>query len=89
MRLSEFFGLAVRTESGRRLGRVHDVRGELRDSKLRVTGLVVGELGLLERVGIGAPDTAARIRSHDFVPWSDVVRADRGGIVVRDSAKPR
>jgi sporulation protein YlmC with PRC-barrel domain len=82
MRLSEVLGLPVRTEDGESLGHVHDVRAELRPRTLRVTGLVVGQTGLLERLGIGAPESAARIRTHDVVPWSSVVRLDRGGVVV-------
>ena len=55
VRLSDLLGLHVRDESGRRLGSVHDVRGELTPRALRATGLVLGRLGLLERLGIGAP----------------------------------
>jgi hypothetical protein len=53
MRLSELLNREVVSESGRRLGRVHDVRGELVEGRLRVTGLVAGKLGILERYGIG------------------------------------
>jgi sporulation protein YlmC with PRC-barrel domain len=84
MRLSEMLGLVVRTESGEELGRVHDVRAQLKSRSLKVTGLVVGGLGLLERLGLGAPETSGRIRTHDVVSWNAVVRADRRGIVVRD-----
>jgi sporulation protein YlmC with PRC-barrel domain len=84
VRLSELLGLSVRTESGDSLGRVHDVRGELTPRTLKVTGLVVGELGLLERLGLGAPTSEARLRTRDVVSWGDVVRADRRGVVVRD-----
>jgi sporulation protein YlmC with PRC-barrel domain len=84
MRLSEMLGLVVRTESGEELGRVHDVRAQLTSRSLKVTGLVVGGLGLLERLGLGAPETSGRIRTHDVVSWNAVVRADRRGIVVRD-----
>jgi hypothetical protein len=63
---------------------VHDVRAELTQTSLRVTGLCVGNLALLERLGIGAPKSGQRIRGHDVVPWSAVVRADRRGVVVRD-----
>ena len=87
MRLSDFLGLDVRTESGERLGRVHDVRGELSSSSLRITGLVVGRLGLLERLGLGAPGSRSRLRVQDAVPWSAVVRADRRGVVVRDGTE--
>ena len=89
MKLSELLGASVHTESGDRLGHVHDVRGELTASSLRITGLVVGSVGLLERLGLGAPESQDRIRAHDEVPWSAVVRADRRGVVVRDGTKPR
>ena len=84
MRLSDLLGLDVHTVSGEHLGHVHDVRAELTPRTLKLTGLVVGRVGLLERLGIGAGSHRARVRSHDVVPWSDVVRADRGGVVVRD-----
>jgi sporulation protein YlmC with PRC-barrel domain len=83
MRLSDLLGVPVRTESGESLGRVHDVRAELGARSLRVTGLVVGGLGVLERLGLGAPRTPLRVRTSDVVPWSAVVRADRRGVVVR------
>jgi sporulation protein YlmC with PRC-barrel domain len=89
MKLSDLLGASVHTESGERLGHVHDVRAELTASSLRITGLVVGGFGLLERLGLGAPESQDRIRSHDVVPWSAVVRADRRGIVVRDGTEPR
>jgi sporulation protein YlmC with PRC-barrel domain len=88
MKLSELLGASVHTESGERLGHVHDVRGELTASSLRLTGLVVGTVGLLERLGIGAPESQDRIRGRDVVPWSAVVRADRRGVVVRDGTEP-
>jgi sporulation protein YlmC with PRC-barrel domain len=89
VRLSELLGREVKTEAGERLGRVHDVRGELTPRSLKVTGLVVGQFGLLERLGLGAPRSRARMAVHDLVPWSAVVRADRRGIVVRSGFKPR
>ncbi|HET9322294.1 MAG TPA: PRC-barrel domain-containing protein [Gaiellaceae bacterium] len=89
MRLTELIGLSVHTESGERLGRVYDLRAELRPRSVPVVGLVVGGLGLLERLGIGAPRSATRIRTQDLVPWSAVVRADRRGIVVRDGTTVR
>ena len=84
MRLSDLLGLSVDTESGERLGRVHDVRAELTSNEVRVTGLVVGPLGILERLGFGDPKSRALARSKDIVRWSAVVRADRRGVVVRD-----
>jgi sporulation protein YlmC with PRC-barrel domain len=81
--VSDLVGLEVQSEDGESLGRVHDVRAELRPRSLAVTGLVVGKWGLLERLGLGAPRSGVRIRSHDVVLWKDVVRADRRGVVVR------
>jgi hypothetical protein len=89
MTVADLLGLVVRTESGESLGRVFDVRGELGARSLRVTGLVVGRLGLLERIGIGAPESGQRVRGHDVVPWSAVIRADRRGVVVRDGTRPK
>lgn len=79
----------MRTESGDKLGRVHDLRGELTSRTLKVTGLCVGKVGLLERLGLGAPKSAVRLLTHDVIPWKDVIRADRRGIVVRDGTEPR
>jgi sporulation protein YlmC with PRC-barrel domain len=87
VRLSELLGLEVRTESGDSLGHVYDVRGELGARSLNVVGLVVGRRGLLERLGIAAPARRERLRTHDAVPWSAVVRADRRGVVVRDGTQ--
>jgi len=78
--LTSLLARKVVTESGRSLGRCHDLRGELTASKLRVTGLCVGGGGLLERLGIGGHDR------HRTVPWSAVVRIEGKQIVVRDDA---
>ena len=83
MNVSDLLGSRVRTENGESLGRVHDVRAELGPRSLKITGLVVGRWGVLERLGLGAPGSGVRIRSRDVVPWKDVVRADRRGVVVR------
>ena len=88
MRLSDLIGTPVRTESGESLGRLRDLRGELGPRSLRVTGLCVGGLGLLERLGVGSPKSGGRLHVHSVVPWSAVVRADRRAIVVRDGTKP-
>lgn len=88
MRLSDLLSVEVRTESGEKLGRVHDVRGELTTRSLKITGLVVGKIALLERLGFGAPESTDRIRPRDAVPWTAVVRADRRSVVVKDGTTP-
>jgi sporulation protein YlmC with PRC-barrel domain len=89
VRVSELLGLRVATESGDRLGRVHDIRAELTPRTCKVTGLVVGRIGFFERLGFGAPGSSSRLRGHDVVPWSAVIRADRRGVVVKDGTTTR
>jgi sporulation protein YlmC with PRC-barrel domain len=88
VRLSELLGVGVSTESGERLGHVHDVRADLTSRSVKVKGILVGRVGLLERLGLGAPHSTFRRHGQDLVPWTAVVRADRRGVVVRDDAKP-
>jgi sporulation protein YlmC with PRC-barrel domain len=87
--LSDLLGLEVRTESGHRCGRVHDVRAELKPRSVPVVGLVVGKLGLLERLGFGVPGSPERLRSDDLIAWSEIVRTDRRGVIVKDGAQNR
>jgi sporulation protein YlmC with PRC-barrel domain len=89
MRLSDLLNVEVRTESGERLGRLHDLRAELTSRSVKINGLCVGGGGLLERLGISSPESGGRIHVHDVVPWSAVLHADRRGIVVRDGTKPK
>ena len=87
MRLSELLNRKVVSESGQQLGRVHDVRGELVEGRLMVTGLVCGKLGILERYGIathgsGGPGQA-KVHGHPVIPWERVVHVG-SEIVIRD-----
>jgi sporulation protein YlmC with PRC-barrel domain len=87
MRLSELLSRKVVSESGLSHGEVHDVRGELEDGRLRVTGLASGSLGLLERYGVGTHGSGgpsqAKVHGHPAIPWERVVRVGPE-IVVRD-----
>jgi sporulation protein YlmC with PRC-barrel domain len=87
MRLGELLGREVVTESGERLGRVHDVQGELEEGRLRVTALVAGAPGILERVGVGAAGKGgarrAKRHGHAAIAWERVVRVGRD-VIVRD-----
>jgi sporulation protein YlmC with PRC-barrel domain len=92
MRLSELLNRKVRTESGRTLGHVHDVRAQLRGDRLLVTGVIVGQHALLEHFGIGLAQgtTGTKLRTEaDVVPWSSVVRLGSGTLVVRDGTELR
>ena len=87
MRLGELLGREVVTESGERLGRVHDVQGELEEGRLRVTALVAGAPGILERLGVGARGKGgarrAKRRGYAAIGWERVVRVGRD-VIVRD-----
>ena len=87
MRVSELLRRKVVSEAGVSHGRVHDIRGELEGSRLRVTGLACGSLGFLERYGVGTGGTGgagqAKVHGHPVIPWERVVRVG-AEIVVRD-----
>jgi sporulation protein YlmC with PRC-barrel domain len=78
--LSSLIRRQVETESGRSLGRLHDVRGELVGSKLRVTGICVGRGGWLVHLGVRSHDR------HTTIPWDSVVRIEGKRIIVRDDS---
>jgi len=80
--LSSLLRREVVTESGRSLGRLYDLRGELSTTNLRVTGLCVGRRAFLEHLGIRPQ------HPHEVIPWEAVVRIEGKRIVVRDDAKP-
>jgi sporulation protein YlmC with PRC-barrel domain len=84
--LSSIVRRKVVTESGDKLGRCYDVRGELTQSRLKVTGLVIGRQGRLEHFGIGAQASASsnRVRDGDVIPWEAIIRFEADTIVVRD-----
>ena len=70
-------GRDVVTSSGLKLGRCHDLAGELAGTGLQVAALCVGRGGYLARLGIGS-------RSHNEIDWSSVIRIEGNRIVVRD-----
>ena len=90
MRLTELLHREVRTESGRKLGHVHDVRAERRGDRLLLTGVLVGRRALLEHFGIGIADGSRgpKLRTAaNVVAWSSVVRVSEGAVVVRDGTE--
>ncbi len=90
MRLSELMTRKVVTESGRKLGHVHDVRATQRGSRLVVTGLLVGEHAFLEHFGFGMPHRQRGGKLHTkalVVPVSAVVRVAPDRVIVRDGTE--
>jgi sporulation protein YlmC with PRC-barrel domain len=94
MLLSELLRTEVRTESGRKLGHVFDVRvaRDPRSSKDRVdqtwrlTGVLVGPRGARERFGISRGRTVVPRHGRDAIAWEDVIRIDGGVLIVSDGA---
>lgn len=85
MRLSELLHCQVETESGRRLGHVHDVRATQRGGRLLITSLVVGRRAVLEHFGIGLQRARSGTKLRGgagTVPWDAVVRLSPGKVVV-------
>ena len=90
MRLSELLGRRVVTESGRKLGHVHDVRAVRRGDRLLVTAVVVGRHGVFEHFGLGVGPGRHGIKVREtanLVPWEAVVRVASGKLVVRDGTE--
>ena len=92
MRLSELLHREVVTESGRKLGHVHDVRAEQKGDRLLITAVLVGRRALLEHFGLGIGDgkQGSNLRTAaESVPWEAVVRLASGKVVVRDGTEAR
>jgi sporulation protein YlmC with PRC-barrel domain len=85
MTLGELLNRKIVTESGLKLGRVHDIRGELAGGRLEITGFATGSMGFLERLGIGTGSSATEAKAHDhaLLPWERVLRVG-ARIVLRD-----
>jgi sporulation protein YlmC with PRC-barrel domain len=90
MLLSELLHRKVETESGRRLGHVHDVRAERRSGTLVLTSVIVGRRALLEHfgIGLGRARAATKLRTGvATVPWGSVVRVTSGKVIVEDGTE--
>jgi hypothetical protein len=86
IRASDLVGCVVRTETGDKLGRVHDLRGEATaGGGWRLIGLVVGKRGILTR--LAGDGTASHGRS--YVRWHDILALDDGLVTVRSNHADR
>jgi hypothetical protein len=101
MRLSELLGAEVTDETGRALGRVHDVRlvqdgprSGSGDATFRVLGFLVGKARVGRRFGYhrAPPPGPWFLRvlfgrsTILFLPWERVAGVDRRGVVARGRA---
>jgi sporulation protein YlmC with PRC-barrel domain len=75
--LSELLGRKVVDQSGRRLGRVREVRGHWEDDAVVFDELILDSGGLRRRLrGPGGPEKQA-------IPWAQVVELEDETVVVR------
>jgi sporulation protein YlmC with PRC-barrel domain len=82
IRASDLIGCVVRSDSGERLGRVHDLRAHSVGGMWELEGLVVGRGGMIARlIGDSGPDPLVR---GDVIPWRAVTSLEDGLILVRD-----
>jgi sporulation protein YlmC with PRC-barrel domain len=82
---SDLIGCVVRTESGSKLGRVHDLRAHRDGDEWLLVGLVVGRGGMVARLGQGEGGSVGTGRVID---WPAIVGLDDGSITVRDDVDP-
>jgi hypothetical protein len=81
IRASDLIGCELRTDSGERLGRVHDLRAERVSDDWRLTALVLGRTGLSARLVGTGPEP---LISGGVVAWEAVTRLEDGLVLVRD-----
>lgn len=84
IRASDLIGSVVRTQSGDKLGRVHDLRAHADGEGWLLVGLVVGRSGMIARLGNGG---GTAVRRGRVVPWQAIVSLDDGLVTVRDEVE--
>jgi sporulation protein YlmC with PRC-barrel domain len=80
IRASDLIGCVVRTESGERVGRVHDLRARAIDGGWQLDGLIVGRGGMLARMTGSGPDPLVR---GDVIPWNAITALGSGVVRIR------
>ncbi len=86
IRASDLIGCVLQTESGKRLGRVHDLRAQAVDDSWKLVGLVVGRGGMAARLIGTSQDPLVR---GDMIPWRAVTGLKDGLVTVRDETVRR
>jgi sporulation protein YlmC with PRC-barrel domain len=81
IRASDLLGCSVRTESGAKLGRVHDLRVERAGEDWQLAGLMVGRRGMLARLTGGKGETT---HAGDIIPWESITSLQDGIVTVRN-----
>jgi hypothetical protein len=79
IRASDLIGCVVRTESGERIGRVHDLRARAVDGGWELEGLIVGRGGMIARMTGSGTDALVR---GDVIPWSAIASLSDGLVMI-------
>ena len=82
IRASDLIGCVVRSESGERVGRVHDLRAHWLDGEWRLVGVLVGGRGMVARL-VGGTDEEP-VRGGRVIPWEAITKLEDGLVTVRD-----
>ena len=90
IRASDLTGCEVRTESGERVGRVHDLRLQADGSGTwRLIGIVVGRRGMFERLGVTSAPRPDPVVYGELIPWRSISRVEEGRITIDSGATRR
>jgi sporulation protein YlmC with PRC-barrel domain len=82
IRASDLIGCVVLTESGQRLGSVHDLRASATGDGWQLDGLLIGRYGMIARLTGSGPDP---IVHGNVIPWEAITALDEGLVRVRDA----
>jgi sporulation protein YlmC with PRC-barrel domain len=87
LRLSSLLGSPVVRRGGEPIGRVHEVAAELEGSEarpgpMRVTGIIVGKAGWIQRLAGRGPQSDRQSASGAVVEWSRLLGWDDGRLVI-------
>jgi sporulation protein YlmC with PRC-barrel domain len=86
IRASDLIGCVVHSESGEKLGRVHDLRAQSDGDGWLLIGLVIGGGGVLARLGAtGTVDGATH--AGQVIPWQEIKDLQPGRIIVLDQSE--
>jgi sporulation protein YlmC with PRC-barrel domain len=92
VKLTDILGCRVEDTDGKRIGHVFDIRVARRkgssrrraDQQWRVVGILTGNRGLTERLGVFRARGRSPTHDVEVIPWEAIKRIRDGVIVVDD-----
>ena len=76
IRLESLLGREVLAANNRRVGRLEELRAQVRDGVCEITEVVIGVAGLAERLGLGVKVLLGRQRSGHVARWDQIDLSD-------------